>query len=47
MSKALSLLHSYTLARLHVKKGNHTMAARMLIRVADNISKFSARMFGV
>ncbi|CAL4106792.1 unnamed protein product, partial [Meganyctiphanes norvegica] len=44
MSDALLLLHSYTLARLHVKKGDHMKAARMLIRVANHISKFPAHM---
>jgi len=39
----LSLLHSYTLARLHVRKGEHLNAARLLARVAANISKFPAR----
>lgn len=39
----LALLHSYTLARLHVRRGEHLLAARMLARVAANISKFPAR----
>lgn len=43
MSSALLLLHSYTLARLLVRKGDHLKAARMLIRVSNNISKFPAR----
>ena len=38
MRTNLMLLHSYVLARLHVKKGDHTKAARMLLRVAKNIS---------
>ena len=33
----LMLLHSYILVKLHVKKGDHMKAARMLIRVASNI----------
>lgn len=33
----LMLLHSYMLVKLHVKKGDHMTAARMLIRVASNI----------
>lgn len=41
----LSLLHSYTLARLHVRRGEHLMAARLLSRVSANISKFPARKF--
>nr|XP_053654166.1 WD repeat-containing protein 19-like [Cherax quadricarinatus] len=44
MISALMLLHSYTLARMHVKRGDHLKAARMLIRVANNISKFPAHM---
>lgn len=39
----LSLLHSYTLARMHVRRGDHLIAARLLSRVAANISKFPAR----
>ncbi|XP_065347097.1 WD repeat-containing protein 19 [Cloeon dipterum] len=38
----LALLHSYILARLHVRRGQHLMAARLLSRVAANISKFPA-----
>ena len=29
--------------QLHVKRGDHLKGARMLIRVANNISKFPAR----
>lgn len=43
MMNNLTLLHSYILVRLHVRLGNHVNAARMLIRVADNISKFPSR----
>lgn len=39
----LMLLHSYILVRLHVKRGDHIKGARMLIRVANNISKFPSR----
>ncbi|KAF2362334.1 Tetratricopeptide-like helical domain [Trinorchestia longiramus] len=42
MASALLLLHSYTLARLWVKRGRHDLAARLLLRVANNISKFPA-----
>lgn len=45
MTSALLLLHSYTLARLHVKRGDHLKAARMLTRVSNQISKFPARMY--
>jgi WD repeat-containing protein 19 len=34
------LLHSYLLAKRLAKKGDHQSAARMLLRVAENISKF-------
>ena len=34
------LLHSYVLAKRLAKKGDHQGAARMLLRVAENISKF-------
>ena len=44
MSESLMLLHSYTLARLHVRRGDHLKAARMLIRVANHISKFPAHV---
>ncbi|KAL1115932.1 hypothetical protein AAG570_005427 [Ranatra chinensis] len=40
----LGLLHSYRLVRLHVRRNDHYKAARMLLRVADNISKFPAHV---
>ncbi|XP_049780005.1 WD repeat-containing protein 19 isoform X1 [Schistocerca cancellata] len=40
----LSLLHSYILVRLHVRQGQHAKGARMLIRVAKNISKFPSHI---
>ncbi|XP_050295176.1 WD repeat-containing protein 19 [Anthonomus grandis grandis] len=40
----LMLLHSYILVRLHVKRGDHMKGARMLIRVANNISKFPSHI---
>ena len=40
MRNGLMLLHSYVLARLHIKKGDHLKGARMLLRVAANISRF-------
>ncbi|XP_065211776.1 WD repeat-containing protein 19 isoform X2 [Planococcus citri] len=42
MMSSLMLLHSYILVRLHVKRGDHVKAAVLLVRVADNISKFPA-----
>ncbi|KAK7874235.1 hypothetical protein R5R35_006274 [Gryllus longicercus] len=44
MQHNLMLLHSYILVRLHVRHGEHKMGARMLIRVADNISKFPSHI---
>ncbi|XP_017879178.1 WD repeat-containing protein 19 isoform X2 [Ceratina calcarata] len=45
MQNNLRLLHSYILVRLHVKKNDHLRGARMLIRVANNISKFPSRRY--
>lgn len=42
MMSSLMLLHSYILVRVHVKRGDHLKAAVLLVRVADNISKFPA-----
>ncbi|XP_003402665.1 WD repeat-containing protein 19 [Bombus terrestris] len=44
MQNNLRLLHSYILVRLHVKKNDHLRGARMLIRVANNISKFPSHI---
>lgn len=44
MTGNLALLHRYTLVRTHVKIGNHQQAAKLLIQVAVNISRFPARM---
>lgn len=43
MRNNLILLHRYTLARVHVKLGNHKLAAKLLIQVATNISQFPSR----
>ncbi|CAH0560259.1 unnamed protein product [Brassicogethes aeneus] len=40
----LMLLHSYILVRLHVRRGDHLKGARMLIRVANSISKFPSHV---
>ncbi|KAL3267292.1 hypothetical protein HHI36_011423 [Cryptolaemus montrouzieri] len=40
----LLLLHSYILVRLHVKRGDHLKGARLLIRVANHISKFPSHI---
>lgn len=44
MYSNLTLLHSYILVRLHVRRGQHLKGARMLIRVANNISKFPSHI---
>ncbi|KAL8576385.1 hypothetical protein ACOMHN_048952 [Nucella lapillus] len=44
MATNLLLLHSYILVKIHVKKGDHLKGARMLIRVANNISKFPSHI---
>lgn len=43
MQYNLMLLHSYILVRLHVRRGDHLKGARLLIRVANNISSFPSR----
>ncbi|GFR90645.1 WD repeat-containing protein 19-like [Elysia marginata] len=40
----LMILHSYILVKMHVKRGDHLKGARMLIRVANNISKFPSHI---
>lgn len=45
MLNDLALLHRYTLVRTHVKIGDHTQAAKLLVQVAANISRFPARKF--
>lgn len=44
MHSNLMLLHSYILVRLHVKRNNHVNGARLLIRVANSISKFPSHI---
>ncbi|XP_064636625.1 WD repeat-containing protein 19-like isoform X3 [Lineus longissimus] len=44
MINNLMILHSYILVKIHVKRGDHLKGARMLIRVANNISKFPAHI---
>ena len=40
LRRPFTLLHSYTLVRKLVKRGDHDGAARMLLRVSESISKF-------
>ncbi|OWK54679.1 WD repeat-containing protein 19 [Lonchura striata] len=44
MATNLMILHSYILVKIHVKRGDHMKGARMLIRVANNISKFPSHI---
>lgn len=43
MKSSLNLLHRYILVRIHVKRGDHLMAAKLLVEVAKNISQFPSR----
>lgn len=40
----LNLLHRYILVRIHVKRGEHLMAAKLLVEVAKNISQFPSHI---
>ncbi|XP_072262418.1 WD repeat-containing protein 19 [Pyxicephalus adspersus] len=44
MATNLMILHSYILVKIHVKRGDHMKGARMLIRVANNMSKFPSHI---
>ncbi|CAN2388495.1 WD repeat-containing protein [Pristimantis euphronides] len=44
MATNLMILHSYILVKIHVKRGDHMKGARMLIRVANKISKFPSHI---
>ncbi|XP_012499967.1 PREDICTED: WD repeat-containing protein 19 [Propithecus coquereli] len=44
MATSLMILHSYILVKIHVKNGDHMKGARMLIRVANNISRFPSHI---
>ncbi|XP_038608159.1 WD repeat-containing protein 19 isoform X1 [Tachyglossus aculeatus] len=44
MATNLMILHSYILVKIHVKRGDHMKGARMLTRVANNISKFPSHI---
>lgn len=43
LTQNLMLLHSYILIKINIKMGDHLKAARLLCRVAENISKFPSR----
>ncbi|KAL7025046.1 hypothetical protein ACKWTF_013313 [Chironomus riparius] len=44
MKSNLNLLHRYILVRVHVKRGDHLMAAKLLVEVAKNISQFPSHI---
>ncbi|XP_073898544.1 kelch-like protein 5 isoform X6 [Castor canadensis] len=44
MATNLMILHSYILVKIHIKNGDHMKGARLLIRVANNISKFPSHI---
>jgi len=44
MENNLLILHTYILVKWHIKRGNHNIAARLLVRVAENISKFPSHI---
>ncbi|KZS07049.1 Outer segment 6 [Daphnia magna] len=44
MEHNLQLLHSYVIVRMHIRRGQHLNAARLLIRVAESISKFPSHV---
>lgn len=47
LRNSLLLLHSYILVKKLVKRGDHTAAARMLVRVAKHISKFPTHVSNI
>ncbi|EFX73748.1 hypothetical protein DAPPUDRAFT_324995 [Daphnia pulex] len=44
MEYNLQLLHSYVIVRMHIRRGQHLNASRLLIRVAECISKFPSHV---
>jgi len=44
LEESLMLLHSYVLVKLLVKQGDHDTGARLLVRVANSISKFPSHV---
>ncbi|KAF7656695.1 hypothetical protein LDENG_00037970 [Lucifuga dentata] len=47
MATNLMILHSYLLVKIYVKREDHLKAARMLIRVSNNISKFPTHVVSI
>ncbi|PAA79483.1 hypothetical protein BOX15_Mlig021619g2, partial [Macrostomum lignano] len=44
LEASMLLLHSYIIARMHIRRGDHLAGARLLIRVAESISRFPAHV---
>ncbi|OQR75032.1 WD repeat-containing protein 19-like [Tropilaelaps mercedesae] len=40
LMNSLHMLHSYVLAKVHVKRADHIRAARLLMRISDNLKRF-------
>ncbi|RHZ21453.1 hypothetical protein DYB37_000111 [Aphanomyces astaci] len=47
LRNSLTLLHSYVVVKKLVKRGDHMSAAKMLVRVAKNISKFPTHVSNI
>ncbi|XP_038213665.1 WD repeat-containing protein 19 [Zerene cesonia] len=47
LRRALALLHSYILVRTHVRRGRHDLAARLLLRIAAEVSFFPTQQHQV
>lgn len=47
MWKNLTILHSYVMVKVHIKRQDHLKAARLLVRVAENISAFPAHVVNI
>lgn len=47
MSQSLMLLHSYLIVKIHIKRNDHTKGARMLVRVANSISRFPTHVVNI
>lgn len=47
LRSTLILLHRYIVARVHVKLGNHDLAARLLSVVAENVSRFPSHSVAI
>ena len=41
----LMMLHSYVIARIHIKRNDHDLAAKLLIRVMNYLDQFPSRKF--